>query len=358
MTHMKKLYFTLLLIFACLTSFHAQVLLLQSNHALVVGEMYNMYQIDSTGITPGSIGTGVVWNFTATPTRTTIPVNNTFTTVSSIPSGSLYPSATVVETNSTAKNFYSSTSSQLNFWGGNFTALTQSVDYSFSSPAIFAAYPMSYGTSTVSSAFTGTIQSGTNNGTLSNGTSNLNADASGTLNLPGRSFPNVLRVYTYTGFNFSIPAFFATGDVQQKTWDYYSQLTNYPSTKLVPLYKIVTSTITVSTPTNVVQTSTIVLLNKDYQYVGINESVKEISNLNLFPNPAKNNFNLSFVNENAEVVLVEITNALGQTIKKENLGSTKCLINQSIDITNIEAGVYFVKVNVGHKSSIKKITIQ
>ena len=53
-----------------------------------------------------------------------------------------------------------------------------------------------------------------------------------------------------------------------------------------------------------------------------------------------------------------MANTLGQTIKKENLGSSKGLVNQSIDITNIEAGVYFVKVNVGYKSSVKKITIQ
>ncbi|MBP7810407.1 MAG: T9SS type A sorting domain-containing protein [Bacteroidia bacterium] len=354
---MKKLYFTVLSFFASLTLVNSQVLLQQSNHAPVSGDMYQVIQIDSTGINPGASGSSAVWTFT-TPNTRTLAVTNNYTTVASVASGSLYPSATVVETNNNTKNFYSSSSSVFNFWGGNFTALTQSVDYYFSTPAIYMVYPMAYGTSTSSPAFSGSLKSGANNGTISNGNSNIAADGMGTLNLPGRSFPNALRVKTYTYFDYSIPAFFATGNIEQFTWDYYTQLANYPSTKLFPLFRIITSTITVSTPTNVVQTSTIVLLNKDYQYVGINENSSEVSELNLFPNPATNNFSLVFVNENAQQVTVEISNALGQLVRKENLENTKGLVNQSVNIEGIEAGVYFVKVNVGAKSSVKKLTIQ
>ena len=354
---MKKLYFIVLSFFAGSTLTNAQVLT-QTNHAPAVGDMYDMYQIDSTLVTPGASGTSAVWNFTASPTRTTILANTTCTTGASVSSGSMYPSTSVAKSTGTANtNFYTSTSTQLEFWGGHVKVWVVDADYVFTTSAIHASYSMMYNT-TATSTFVGTLKSGTNNGTISGGTSTVIADGQGTLNLPNRSFSNALRVYTYTGFNFSVPTLFATGSVKLETWDYYSSLTNYPSTKIQPLFTIAASTIAVTSPTNVVQTATIVSINKNYEYVGISENSSEVSELNLFPNPASGNVNLVFVNANAEVVTVEISNALGQLVRKENLANTKGLVNQTVDITNIETGVYFVKVNVGTKSSVKKLTIQ
>jgi hypothetical protein len=352
---MKKLYFIALSFFAGLT-INAQVLT-QSNHAPVAGDTYVMYQIDSTGVTPGASGSSAVWNFTATPTRTTIMVTNSV----SASTNTMYPAGSVARaTGTAAANYYTSTTNQLNFWGGHIKVSVVNADYVFSTPAIHASYPMVYTTS-VSSTFTGAITSGTSSGSLSNGTSTVNADGQGTLNLPGRSLTSVIRINTYTGFDFSImlnPFVTAVGNVKQQTWDYYTSLTTLPSTKVNPMYTIQASTITVTSPTNIVQTATLVMLNKDYQYVGITENSKEVSELNLFPNPASNNFNLVFVNENADQVSVEITNALGQSVKKVSLENTKGLVHHTIDITNIQAGVYFVKTNVGNRSSVKKLTIQ
>lgn len=352
---MKKLYFIALSFFAGFTITNAQILT-QANHAPAVGDMYEMYQIDSTGVAPGASGASAIWNFTATPTRTTILVTNSC----SASTNTMYPVGAVARTTGTAAaNYYTSSGTALNFWGGHVEVSFVNADYVFSTPATHAAYSMIYNTSAISS-FTGSITSGTNNGTISNGTSTVVADGQGTLNLPNRSFANALRVKTYTGFDFSLPLgfFTAVGDVKQQTWDYYTSLTEFPSSKVNPLYTILASTITVTSPTNIVQTSTLVMLNRDYEYVGITENSSEVAELNLFPNPASNNFNLVFVNEKSEQVSVEITNALGQLVKKENLANTKGLVNQNVNIVGMEAGVYFVKVNVGARSSIKKLTIQ
>jgi hypothetical protein len=355
---MKKLYFIALSFFAGLTLTNAQVVLTQTNHAPTAGDMYEMYQIDSTGISPGASGTSAVWNFTATPTRTTIMVTNSC----SASTNTMYPVGSVARaTGTSSANYYTSTGTALNFWGGHVQVSVVNADYVFNTPATHAVYAMIYNTSAISS-FTGAITSGTNNGTISNGTSTVIADGQGTLNLPNRSFANVLRVNTYTGFDFNLPLSFpfppATGDIKQQTWDYYTSLTEFPSSKINPLYSIIASTITVTSPTNIVQTSTVVMLNRDYEYVGITENSSEVTELNLFPNPANSHFNLIFVNEKAEQVSVEITNALGQNVKKVSLENTKGVVNHNVDITNIEAGVYFVKVNVGSRSSIKKLTIQ
>jgi len=353
---MKKLYFIALSFFAGLTITNGQVVLTQSNHAPAAGDSYVMYQIDSTGITPGASGSSAVWNFTATPSRTTIALTNSC----SPSTNTMYPAGSVARTTGTSSaNYYTSTSSQLNFWGGHIQVSIVNADYVFSTPAIQASYPMVYSTS-VTSTFTGNITSGSNNGTLSNGTCTTVVDGQGMLNLPMRSLNSVIRVNTYTGFDFSImiTPFTAVGNVKQQTWDYYSPLKDFPSTKLNPMFTIQASTITVTSPTNIVQTSTIVLLNKDYQFVGITENSKEVVELNMFPNPASGNFNLVFVNENASDVTVEITNAIGQVVKKETKPSEKGVVNHSFDITDIKAGVYFVKINVGNKSSIRKLTIQ
>ncbi len=343
---MKKLYFSFIIIFGGLTVSNAQ-LLTQANNAPVVGDKYDMYQIDSTGVTPGASGGSAVWNFTTAPTRTTILVSNNYTTAASITSGSIYPVASVAKVNNSGKNFYTSNSNQLNFWGGNITIQSQSGDYVFSNAAIQAKYPMSLGTTT-NSAFTGTVYSGLGNGSISNGTATCLGDGTGTLNLPLRSFSNVIKVMTYTRFEFVVSI--ASGTVTQLNYDYYSPLSKFP------LFTITSSTISSNLASDVY--STLALINKDYQYVGINESVREIVSLNLFPNPAKNNFTLNFVNENADAVSYEITNTIGQSVKKENLGNDKGLVNYNINITELQAGVYFVKVNAGSRSSIKKITIK
>jgi hypothetical protein len=351
---MKKIYASFILFFGALGIADAQVMLTQSNHAPAAGDTYVMYQIDSTGITPGASGPSAVWNYTAAPTRTTILVTNSC----SASSNTMYPAGAVARTSGTAAaNYYTSTSTQLNFWGGNIKISIVNADYVFNTPAVHATYTMSYN-STATSTFVGSVTSGTNSGTISNGTSTVTADGQGTLNLPNRSFSNALRINTYTGFDFSVPAFGVNGYVKQQTWDYYTSLTNFPSTKLAPLYTILTNTVALTTPFPNTQTNTLVLINKDYELVGINESSSEVADLNLFPNPASNNFNLIFVNQNAEQVSVEITNALGQVVKKVSLENTKGVVNHNVDITNIQNGVYFVKISVGQKSSVRRLTIQ
>lgn len=354
---MKKIYASFILFLGISGLTHAQVTLTESNHAHSVGDVLDMYQLDSTGINPGASGTSVSWNFSAIPIRTNVPVSTTYTIVSSVASGSLYPSASVVGTNSNSKMFYSSNSNQLNFWGGNFNALSFSVDYYFNTPAVHALYPLAYNTTT-NSAFSGSLQQGSNSGSISNGTSTVIADGTGTLNVSGRTFSNVMRVNTYTGFDWSVPAFFANGNVKQRSWEFYSTLTNYPSSKLEPIFVIQTATIAVTSPTSVVQTSTLVLINKNYMFLGIDENIKDVANFEVYPNPAENNFNLTYLNENAEAASYELINVMGQTVRKTELSREKGILIHNEDLADLPSGIYFVRVHVGSKTSVKKLTIQ
>jgi hypothetical protein len=341
---MKKLYFISLSLFVSF-GLNAQILN-QSNHAPVIGEMYRTTDVSTVGVTPGSSGSGVTWDMSAISIGTTITNFSVVTVPSS--SASAYPSASLaIEPSSGVNNFYSASSSSLKYWGGDIVVSSYNINLNYTSPAVFAAYPVTF-SSTNSVSIAGNLSAGASISGSFTGTCTTNADGTGILALPSRTFTNCMRLKITQDISFTTS--FGNGTLTQVNYEYYNSLSK------TPLFTISTSTIVVPIVGTTNQMA--VNINSDYQFVGIKENIKDISNLNLFPNPAKNNFNLSFVNENAEAISLEIINALGQTVRKESLGNTKGMINQSVDVSNVEAGVYFVKVNVGERTSTKKLTIQ
>ena len=79
----------------------------------------------------------------------------------------------------------------------------------------------------------------------------------------------------------------------------------------------------------------------------------------VFPNPAKGNLNISFVNPDAKYYSVEITNVLGQLVYTEN-NMNDCtfpITFKSIDVTTIESGSYLVSIKAGEKQFQKKVII-
>ena len=71
------------------------------------------------------------------------------------------------------------------------------------------------------------------------------------------------------------------------------------------------------------------------------------NNINIYPNPAKNIINISSLDD---ILNVTIFNAQGQIVKQvSNLG------NQSIDISNLKKGMYFVKIQTKSTYITKKI---
>lgn len=79
-----------------------------------------------------------------------------------------------------------------------------------------------------------------------------------------------------------------------------------------------------------------------YNTLPFTVGVKEIypSLFSLFPNPATNTFTLKNISS-SEIILLEIADVHGEIVYKEKLfGKNECVIN-----TNLEKGIYFVRVN-------------
>ena len=70
------------------------------------------------------------------------------------------------------------------------------------------------------------------------------------------------------------------------------------------------------------------------------------SEISIYPNPSTGNFNLNISNVNAASVDVEITDVSGKVILSNAYNTNNGSVNESINISNVDDGVYIVRVNM------------
>ena len=80
------------------------------------------------------------------------------------------------------------------------------------------------------------------------------------------------------------------------------------------------------------------------------------SEISIYPNPSTGSFNLNISNVNTASVDVEITDVSGKVILNNTYNTTNGSVNESINISNVEDGVYIVRVN-GGQSIVKRIVV-
>jgi hypothetical protein len=340
---MKKLYFTILsVIVACGVS-NAQTMT-QANSAPAIGDVFSTRQCDSSIVTPGGNGAGQMWNYSTVLVHPAV-TNYTCVTPASTGSASAYPSANVAVQQAAGNNsFYDSNAGYLKYWGGNISVGGIGVVAAYTSPALYENFPYTLA-SLATSTVVGTLTVSGNNGTFSGTCTTLGA-GTGTIVLPGgNTLTNVLKVTISQAMTFTS---IVTGSINQVRYDYYH------ASKKSPVFSIVTASVNSVLGSS---TQTVVTVNSAL-VLGIKEASNEISNLSIYPNPASGSINLGFTNSNGDIATCEIINSLGQTIRTENLGNDKGIINRNLNIENFSPGFYFVKISVGNSAKVQKITVQ
>ena len=83
------------------------------------------------------------------------------------------------------------------------------------------------------------------------------------------------------------------------------------------------------------------------KYIGLNENNNK-SNIEIYPNPAKDNLYIDFNNEIKGNII--ITNQLGQVVKKTNIDGKEITIN----VEDLTSGVYFINVSNQKMKFLKK----
>lgn len=89
--------------------------------------------------------------------------------------------------------------------------------------------------------------------------------------------------------------------------------------------------------------------------VGINNTVNA-KNVMVYPNPNNGKFNVNFQLDSRDNVTVKIVNLNGQTVYSNNIGNTSAE-NLSIDLSELAAGVYTLKVEGVNTQITKKISV-
>lgn len=79
---------------------------------------------------------------------------------------------------------------------------------------------------------------------------------------------------------------------------------------------------------------------------------------NVYPNPADNIANVSFTLEKDQNVNVSLVNMMGQNIQSHTVQANNGQNLVMLDIDTIDAGVYFINVNVGGMKQTKRLVIQ
>ncbi len=96
-------------------------------------------------------------------------------------------------------------------------------------------------------------------------------------------------------------------------------------------------------------------LNKQ---IGATDNKLEMSEMSLFPNPHDGKFNLNFNLKNKGDASISIYNIEGKEIYSEKLPDFTGEYNKTLDISNNNKGVYFVKITQGTHAQVKKIVLE
>lgn len=222
---MKK--FLLTCFFAGIASLLSAQTLTQAANEPVAGETDRRYRLDTSlftsGLPHGVKGNGVVWDFTKLQGTYPITVDS-FNLPTASPGNSLYTGATYVQHLDELYSYYKSVQSpsQTELLG----AWSTSLILTFTNTAIVAGYPVSYGYS-INDPVSGSYKYNTTTGPC-NGSIQVSADGTGTLNLPGNvTFTNVLRMKTVQTVTLA-SGIFPVGSYQQVTYNYYSGNQKFP----------------------------------------------------------------------------------------------------------------------------------
>ena len=82
-----------------------------------------------------------------------------------------------------------------------------------------------------------------------------------------------------------------------------------------------------------------------------------IDNLDVYPNPSRDIFNVSFTSEDAQDLEVRVINVVGEVVYTENLEQFTGEYNKEIDLVTYTKGVYFLEITTEAGMIYKKMIL-
>jgi hypothetical protein len=323
----------------------AQPTLTSANTNPVSGDMLTLQSYSY--IASGGSGANQTWNFTSITQTTNAAIAYTFAAVTAS-NVSTFPNANQQFSSGGATAFNNTSATALQYYGSK----QGTVSVVYSNPEDQMHYPFTMGNS-YTDPFHATYTNGGYN-YVRRGSTAVNADAYGMLQLPGGTFSNVLRVHfvqTYQDSTYftGIGPYIITYVNDEYMW--------YLPNNHMPVFS--TYSLTLGIPSSGPQTATgsnklVTILS------GINEQANAIKSLNFYPNPASNgllNLDLN-LNETLKYQVIIIDN-LGREVLRSNSENGFAGYNfKTFDISKIASGLYSFEITSDNMPLVaKKIII-
>ena len=335
---MKKIYVLAFTTLITISTTKAQLSITKAANDPLYGDMFNRKEYDSVGVVPKNTGTNQVWNFSSYTQNANV-LNTTFTTVATATNGASYLGATIVEMDGAGSNtYYKSTTTGYELVGAENTSLS----YNYTNTASGWAWPTVYGY-TNTDTYSGSAGSAGGATGTSIGSVTTTASGTGTLILPGGlALNDVLQLTIRNQFilNYSSGAFVLNIDAVD--YDYFHASQKFP-----------VLTVSYTSASGPVGNSPGKIRVNNFVVTGINDFNFDAT-FNIFPNPAKDFFNVSLHNENKKECKIEIMNSIGAVAETLSLGNDTD-ISSKISIAHLSAGIYFIKTTLGERSSVRKL---
>lgn len=88
------------------------------------------------------------------------------------------------------------------------------------------------------------------------------------------------------------------------------------------------------------------------------ELVDVVTNFGVYPNPSTDVTNVAFNVTSPSTAVIEVYNALGQRVMFNDMGSIlPGAYNQTLDMSGLNSGMYFVKLNVDGRSRTTRVNV-
>ena len=83
-----------------------------------------------------------------------------------------------------------------------------------------------------------------------------------------------------------------------------------------------------------------------------------INNLDVYPNPSRDIFNVTFTSEDVQDLDVRVLNVVGEVVYTENLEQFVGEYTKAIDLATYTKGVYFLEITTNNGVVNKKLILQ
>ncbi len=312
-----------------------------------IGESSTLFVVDSFATNySGTTGAGVTWDYSTITGYNGVTEDVECVDPTTNANSASFPGATKLLIVGDIEQFFTSSLTDRTSQGFQYTEATFGeilVTYE-NDPSILCTYPFAQGGATVNDNYDGTIDF-TFNGLPVNesltGTITAEVDGEGTLMLPNSvTLSNVIRYHSTENASTTLPLVGAV-DVIKEQYEYY----DYANSNLPVFIHLSISILPSGGGTPITETS-LVLSQEDGAFVNVEEL--ETFDFTVAPNPA-NDIVTVFGTFDADAT-AQLLDASGRVINTFGIEN-----GQTIDVSNLNSGMYLLTINNAGKTTTKTV---